>query len=26
MTVLDVDNRNYMIQVLRFDNGSFVSI
>ena len=24
--VIDVDNRNFMIQVLRFDNGSFVSI
>ena len=24
--VFDVDNRNFTIQVLRFDNGSFVSI
>jgi len=24
--VIDVDNRNFTIQVLRFDNGSFVSI
>ena len=25
-TVIDVDSRNFTIQVLRFDNGSFVSI
>ena len=25
-TVIDVDNRNFTIQILRFDNGSFVSI
>ena len=24
--VIDIDNRNFTIQVLRFDNGSFVSI
>ena len=24
--VVDVDNRNFTLQVLRFDNGSFVSI
>ena len=25
-TVIDVDSRNFTIQILRFDNGSFVSI
>jgi hypothetical protein len=25
-SVIDVDNRNFTLQVLRFDNGSFVSI
>ena len=25
-TVIDVDSRNFTIQVLRFDNGSYVSI